>query len=137
KHFRIVKRLSEYQFFRAGGLLIGTHAFLALGNQLGVAWGSATRTLDLDFTPAGPGGNVAVALPADLLASAHTALVSPEHGIRPALGRTKGRASLHVSEREPELRVHFLTVPSRAYRHEEHAPDLGVSLTPLKFMDYL
>lgn len=137
KHFRIVKRLSEYQFFRAGGLLIGTHAFLALGNQLGVAWGSATRTLDLDFAHAGPGGNVAVALPADLRASAHDALVSLEHGFLPALGGTKGMASLYVSEREPELRVDFLTVPRRAYRNEVHAPDLGVSLTPLKFMDYL
>lgn len=28
---------ADYQFFRAGGLLVGTHAFLAVGNQLGVA----------------------------------------------------------------------------------------------------
>lgn len=39
KHFHIVKRFADYQFFRAGGLLIGTHAFLALGNQLGGGMG--------------------------------------------------------------------------------------------------
>ena len=46
-------------------------------------------------------------------------------------------ASLYVSEREPELRIDFLTVPRRGGRNEVHAPDLGVSLSPLKFLDYL
>lgn len=135
KYFRIAKRLSEYQFFRAGGILVGTHAFLAIGNQLGVAWGSSTRTLDLDFAHAGPGGNVAVALPADLRANAHDALTSLEHGFLPSLGGSKGMASLYVSERDPNLRIDFLTVPRR--RAEVHAPNLGVALSPLKFLDYL
>lgn len=135
KHFRIVKRLADYQFFRAGGLLVGTHAFLALGNQLGVVWGGATRTLDLDFAHAGPGGNVAVALPADLRANAHDALTSLEHGFLPSLGGSKSLASLYVSEREPDLRIDFLTVQRRA--REVHAPELGVALSPLKYLDYL
>ena len=135
KHFRIVKRLSEYQFFRAGGLLVGTHAFLALGNQLGVAWGGGTRTLDLDFAHAGPGGNVSVALPADMRANAHDALSSLEMGFLPSLGGSKSLASLYVSEREPDLRVDFIT-PARRGR-EVFAPDLGVALSPLKFLDYL
>ena len=135
KHFRIVKRLCDYQFFRAGGLLVGTHAFLALGNQLGVAWGGGTRTLDLDFAHAGRGGNVAVALPADMQANADDALTSLEHGFLPSLGGSKSLASLYVSEREADLRIDFLTVLRRA--REVHAPDLGVALSPLKFLDYL
>lgn len=137
KHFRIVKRLSEYQFFRAGGLLVGTHAFLALGNQLGVAWGGGTRTLDLDFAHAGPGGNVSVALPADPRANAHDALTSLKHGFLPSLGGSKGLASLYVSRREPDLRIDFLTAPRRGSVNEVHAPDLGIALSPLKFLDYL
>jgi hypothetical protein len=137
KHFRIVKRFADYQFFRAGGLLVGTHAFLALGNQLGVAWGSGARTLDLDFAHAGPGGNVAVALPADLKANMHDdALQSLEMGFLPALGGTKGFASNYMSEKEPDLRIDFLTV-RRRNNAEVHMPDLGVALVPLKFMDYL
>ena len=136
KHFRITKRLADYQFFRAGGLLVGTHAFLALGNQLGVAWGSGTRTLDLDFAHAGPGGNVSVALPADMDANAHDALTSLEFGFLPSLGGSKSLASLYVSEHEPELRIDFLTVVRRANR-EVHAPNLGIALSPLKFLDYL
>ena len=136
KHFRIVKRLADYQFFRAGGLLVGTHAFLALGNQLGVAWGSGTRTLDLDFAHAGPGGNVAVALPADMDANAHDALTSLEYGFLPALGGSKGFASQYMSDQDSALRIDFLTVLRRAGR-DVHARNLGVALSPLKFFDYL
>lgn len=136
KHFRIAKRLADYQFFRAGGLLVGTHAFLALGNQLGVAWGSGTRTLDPDFAHAGPGGNVAVALPADLRADADDALRSLELGFLPALGGSKGFASQYVSEREPDLRIDFLTT-MRRNGNPVAAPDLGVALSPLKFFEYL
>ncbi len=136
KHFRIAKRLADYQFFRAGGLLVGTHAFLALGNQLGVAWGSGTRTLDLDFAHAGPGGNVAVALPANLDVDVPDALASLQMGFLPALGGSKGFASQYMSEREPDLRIDFLTVARRAGQ-EVHAPQLGVALSPLKFLDYL
>lgn len=140
KQFRIARRLADYQFFRAGGLLVGTHAFLALGNQLGIAWGDGTRTLDLDFDFAyagpGPGGNVAVALPADLHADADDALRSLEMGFLPALGGSKGFASQYVSEREPDLRIDFLTAMRRNGK-PVIAPELGVQLSPLKFFDYL
>jgi hypothetical protein len=136
KHFRIVKRFADYQFFRAGGLLVGTHAFLALGNQLGVAWGSGTRTLDLDFAHHGPGGNVAVALPADLRVDTHDALQSLQMGFLPALGGPKGLAAQYLSERELDLRIDFIT-PMRRKADWLAAPDLGVALAPLKFLDFL
>src|SRR5690606_21535494 len=136
RQFRVVKRFADYQFFRAGGLLVGTHAFLALGNQLGVAWGSGTRTLDLDFAHAGPGGNVAMALPADLKTNMHDALASLEMGFLPALGGSKGLASNYMSEKDPGLRIDFVTVRRRD-NDEVQMPDLGVALMPLKFMEYL
>ncbi len=45
-HFRVIRRLADYGFFNAGGVLVGTHAFLAYGNMLGVRWGEtrARRT---------------------------------------------------------------------------------------------
>lgn len=51
-------------------------------------------------------------------------------------GGSKSLASVYVSEREPDLRVDFLTVTRRAGR-EVHAPDLGIALSPLKFLEYL
>jgi hypothetical protein len=29
RHYRVIRRLADYGFFHAGGLLIGSHAFLA------------------------------------------------------------------------------------------------------------
>ena len=75
-------------------------------------------------------------MPADLHADADTALRSLEMGFLPALGGSKGFASQYVSEREPDLRIDFLTVARRS-KSSVIAPDLGVSLSPLKFMDYL
>jgi hypothetical protein len=135
-HFRIVKRLADYQFFRAGGMLVGTHAFLALGNQLGVAWGSGTRTLDLDFAHQGRGGNVDVALPANLRVDTDDALKSLQIGFLPALGGSKGLAAQYASQREPGLRIDFLTAKRRSDQPLA-MPDLGVSLEPLRFMEYL
>ena len=37
-HYRIIRRLNETGIFRAGGVLVGSHAFVAHGNELGVAW---------------------------------------------------------------------------------------------------
>lgn len=64
KHFRMIKRVSDYGFFRAGGVLIGTHAFLAMANLLGVKCHDGAATLDVGFAHAGK--NVSVALPADI-----------------------------------------------------------------------
>lgn len=135
KHFRIVKRLADYQFFRAGGMLVGTHAFLAFGNPLGVAWSGGTRTLDLDFAHPGPGGNVAIALPADMRVNGHDALTSLEMGFLPALGGSRALASLYVAGSEPDLCIDFLTPARRA--QDVPAPELGIALSPFKFLEYL
>src|SRR3546814_15072468 len=89
--------------------------------------------MDLDFAHAGPGGNVAVALPGDMQANAHDALTSLEHGFLPSLGGSKSLSSLYVSAREPDLRIDFIPVQRRA--GEVHARELGTALIPLKFPD--
>ncbi|MES2482401.1 MAG: GSU2403 family nucleotidyltransferase fold protein, partial [Pseudomonadota bacterium] len=53
KHLGVILRLNEYGFFRAGGVLIGTHAFLSYANQLGVRWAGAEQTSDVDSAHAG------------------------------------------------------------------------------------
>lgn len=47
---RVISALSAAGVFKLGGVLVGTHAFLALGNLLGVRWDSASaRTEDVDI----------------------------------------------------------------------------------------
>ena len=132
KHFRIIKRLSDYGFFRAGGILIGTHAFLALGNLLGVRWSEAAATLDADS--AHPARNVSLALPADLRIDVHGALESLEMGLLPVV-QLGGKAGPHYrNPRDHELRIDFVTSATRR-RGPVVMPELNLALQPLKFME--
>jgi len=133
KHFRIVKRLSEYGLFRAGGILIGTHAFIAMGNLLGVRWLHGTATLDVDFAHAGR--NVSVALPADLKIDIHGALESLKLGLLP-ISELDGRlGAQYRSKDDAELRVDFVTSMTRTGA-AVRMPDLNIALEPLKFMEF-
>jgi len=127
-HFRIVRRLNEIGFFRAGGVLVGTHAFLAYGNLLGVAWGDLGRTHDIDF--AHSGSDIELALPASLTIG----LEAPSRASSPASCHTGVRpgeeTASFASKVDRNLRVDFLAPmvggKSGVYRHE----NLGVNLQP-------
>lgn len=133
KHFRIVKRLSEYGLFRAGGILIGTHAFIALGNLLGVRWLHGTATLDVDFAHAGR--NVSVALPADLKIDVHGALESLRMGLLPISELDGNLGAQYRSRDDAELRVDFVTSLGRGAA-PVRMPNLNIALEPLKFMEF-
>ena len=135
-HFRIVRRLNEIGFFHAGGVLIGSHAFLAYGNTLGVSWGNLARTQDLDFAHAGKG--IALALPAALEIDTKDAIEHLEAGFLPVPGfRPKDRTATFISKVDRTLRVDFLTPMvherSEAFRHD----GLGINLQPLRFLEFL
>ncbi|MBL8502842.1 MAG: nucleotidyltransferase domain-containing protein [Rhodocyclaceae bacterium] len=133
KHFRIIKRLADYGFFRAGGILVGTHAFLAMGNMLGVRWQEGSATLDVDLAHAGR--NISVALPANLRIDVHGALESLEMGLLPIM-QFDGRAGAQYrNPRDQELRLDFVTSKARGHRFVV-MKDLNLALEPLKFMEF-
>lgn len=133
KHFRIIKRLAEYGFFRAGGILIGTHAFLAMGNMLGVRWHDGAATLDVDFAHAGQ--NVSLALPADIRIDVHGALESLEMGLLP-ISQFNGKAGAQYrNPKDSELRLDFVTSMTREGLPVT-MPTLNLVLEPLKFMEF-
>lgn len=133
KHFRIIKRLADYGFFRAGGVLVGTHAFVAYGNLLGVRWSQGSATLDVDFAHAGK--NVSVALPADLKIDVHGALESLEMGLLPLTEFDGGTGAQYRNPKDQELRLDFLTSTTRKGK-AVRMPDLNLALEPLKFMEF-
>lgn len=134
KHLRVIRRLSEYGFFRAGGVLIGTHAFLAYGNMLGVQWCDSSRTQDIDFAHAGK--NVALALPSNVEVQTHEAIESLQMGLLPISG-LKGKAgATYLAPRDPGFRLDFLTTLHRGGEEKYEHPQLHVMLQPLKFMEY-
>ncbi len=135
-HFRIVRRLNEIGFFRAGGVLVGTHAFLAYGNLLGVAWGDLGRTHDIDF--AHSGSDIELALPASLTIETRSAIESLESGFLPIPGFGPGEETASFASKvDKNLRVDFLAPmvggKSGVYRHE----NLGINLQPLRFLEFV
>lgn len=135
-HFRIIRRLNEIGFFRAGGVLIGTHAFLAYGNALGVSWGDLARTQDIDF--AHSGNHIELALPASLKIETRGAIESLEAGFLPVPGfGSRDQTATFVSKVDKQLRVDFLA-PMVGSRDKVYAHDgLGVNLQPLRFLEFV
>lgn len=133
KHFRIIRRLAEYGFFRAGGILIGTHAFLSMGNMLGVRWHDGAATLDVDFAHAGK--NVSLALPADIRIDVHGALESLEMGLLPMAQFNGKTGAQYRNPKDPELRLDFVTSMTRDGQPVV-MPELNLALEPLKFMEF-
>lgn len=133
RHYRVIERLADYGFFRAGGVLIGTHAFIAYGNMLGVRWGMPERTQDVDFAHAGR--SLSIALPSTLQLNTDDAIQSLEMGFLPIRGLSDKSGGTYLNPREPEFRLDFFTPLGR----EEGPyldPALGITLQPLKFMEY-
>lgn len=135
RHARVLDRLSEYGFFRAGGVLIGTHAFLAFGNMLGVRWTSADRTQDVDFAHSGK--SMSIALPTNVDLDAHAAVDSLEMGFLPIQDFTTKAGATYLNPRDPEFRLDFIAPRHRGGDKPFRHPRIGVTLQPLRFIEYL
>jgi hypothetical protein len=131
QHFKVINRLAEHGFFNAGGVLIGTHAFIAMGNMLGVRWTGDSKTNDF----AHAGNNVSLALPTNTESNVHDAITSLEMGLLPMKSITSGTGATYLNARGGDMRIDLLTTAGRSdavYRHES----LKVNLQPLKFMEF-
>ena len=134
KHAKVLQRLAEYGFFRAGGVLIGTHAFLAFGNMLGVRWGDASRTQDVDFAHAGK--SVSIALPGDIAIDTDAAIQSLQMGLLPVQDLKSGAGATYLNPRDPEFRLDFLTTMTSEDPAPVFHPKLGIAMQPLRFLEY-
>jgi hypothetical protein len=128
KHARVIARLADAGLFSAGGILVGTHAFLAYQNIFGVRWTVADATVDLDFAHAGR--NVSLALPENLPVDTPSAIDQLEMGFVPNNSRTSFKKA-----DEPDFDLDFLTCRGRTGDAPVAVPRFGISLQPLPFME--
>lgn len=128
KHGRVIGRLLEHGFFKAGGLLVGTHAFLAYQNLFGVRWGAGAFTLDLDFAHAGR--RLTLAIAANVHMDATSAIESLAMGFVPVASKTTFK-----KPDEPDFDLDFLTTMGRNGDAPVFLPALNLTLQPLKFME--
>jgi hypothetical protein len=131
---RVLKALGDGGLFRLGGVLVGTYAFVVLGNVLGVRWLRAAMTQDIDIAAHSA---LSIAVPT-LAADAPSLLGGLQMGFLPVPGLDPRSASTSFKVRGRELRVDFLT-PARGSRRTRtiSIPRLNVSATPLEMLDFL
>ncbi len=129
KHARVLHRLADHGLFKAGGVLVGTHAYLAYQNRLGVHWTGGDTTVDLNF--AHPGKNISIALNANLKIDAHKAIDSLKMGFLPTNSGTR-----YYKSDEPDFDLDFLTCRTDESAAPIRIPQLNVSLQPLRFMEF-
>ena len=132
---RVLKGLADSGIFKLGAVLIGTHAFIVLGNLLGVKWtGSSLRTQDLDIAgePSMPIGIPHIA------ADVPDVLEQLEMGFLPVPPMNPKHPSTSFKVRGKSLRVDLLT-PRRS--RKETGPRilsrLKAAAQPLPYLDYL
>lgn len=133
KQFNIIRRIADYGFFAAGGVLAGTHAFNAIGNLLGVKWAGSESTMDVDFAHAGK--SVAIVLPSNIKPDLHSAIESLEMGFVPMSAFNGQRGASYINPESKDERIDFLTPVTGLSVAPVFIKDLGVSLQPLKFME--
>ena len=132
---RVLKALSDSGFFKLGGVLIGTHAFLIMGNTLGVKWEKPSlRTQDIDIAGS---LHMEVAVP-DLSTDVPGVLESLQMGFLPIppLNHKHPSTSFHI--RGKELRVDVLTPAKKPDQVTPiFIPRLKTAAQPLMYLDYL
>jgi hypothetical protein len=133
KQFSIIRKLADYGFFAAGGVLAGTHAFNAIGNLLGVRWAGSDSTMDVDFAHAGK--SISIALPSNIKANIHSAIETLEMGFVPMTSIGGKSGASYISPDSKEDRIDFLTPVTGLNTEPIFIKELGVSLQPLKFME--
>ncbi len=133
KQFKIISRLADYGFFAAGGVLAGTHAFVAIGNLLGVDWADGASTQDVDFAHAGK--SIAIALPSTLNINLVDAIESLEMGFVPMTAFNGGQGGSYVNPETKEERIDFLTTVTGLSTQPVFIKEIGIAMQPLKFME--
>lgn len=131
---RVIRALASSGFFRQGGVLVGTHAFVALGNLLGVRWRGSSRTQDIDVASF---RTLEVAVP-PMTEGVWTTLEALNMGFLPTPGLDPRNPSTSYSIRGQKLRVDLLTTASRKGPFAPvFIPRFNASALPMLFMDYL
>jgi hypothetical protein len=128
-HAKIIERLADAGFFQAGGILVGTHVYMAYQNYLGVRWQSAAQTLDLDFANAGR--NVSVAIPSDVTMDMGSEIEALQMGFIPVKSLTT-----YVKSNERDLQIDFVTCLHRGGDTPVLIKALNAVMQPLKFMEF-
>ena len=132
----VLERLEQAGVFRAGAVLVGTHAFQVYGNMLGFSWQAALqRTQDVDIT-ASSRIELGAEKPGEVDMKQALQDADRQFFEVPALDRKHPSTSYKVRGRQ--LHVDVLTPMLGRTREEPvYIPTLKTAAQPIRFLEYL
>ncbi len=131
---KVINALAASGLFRLGGVLVGTHAYVAMGNMLGVRWQSASRTQDIDLASF---RSLEIVVP-PMDTGVWGTLEALNMGFLPTPGLDPRSPSTSYAIRGQKLRVDLLTTASRTGPFSPvFIPRFNASALPMPYMDYL
>ncbi len=129
--YRVLTAVAQAGLFRSGGVLVGSYAFVALGNMLGVSWRpDTTLTQDLDLAV----NTATIALPGPPI---DKVILDAEQGLIavPMLPASEPSTSFKI--RGGQFRVDLLTPLHGRPVSSSYVAPVGAHATALRYLDYL
>jgi hypothetical protein len=128
---RVMRSLAEGGVFKFGGVVVGTHAYKAMGMMYGVLWPSdTTATSDIASR------NLSVAIPM-VAGDVPTIMDSLEMGFLPALDMDLRQSSTLIVVRRDRLRLDILMPKTTKSDEPVFIPRFGCAAKPLDYLSYL
>lgn len=115
-------------------MLVGTHAFLAYANTLGLRWADPAQTSDVNLAHAGR--NVSIALPTTVRAEPQAAISTMAEGFIPLIQYRGGASALKRQKDVPEFQIDFLTTRTSDSEDPIRIENLDAALQPLRFIEF-
>ncbi|RLQ23701.1 hypothetical protein DWB85_00665 [Seongchinamella sediminis] len=132
--FKVLNAAAQSGLFRAGGVLVGSYAFIAIGNMLGVSWNKDTTvTQDVDLAGS---GECMIAIPEEMTPLKDTILSSEESLLEvPMLDRKSPSTSFKV--RGKEFKVDLITPAKGKGEGSLYVGPIKSYADQVRFLDYL
>lgn len=131
---RVIAGLASAGVFRVGAVLVGTQAFIALGNLLGIRWESGLRTQDIDVAAA----RILEVAVLPIESDPPKVLDALNMGFLPLPGLDPKSAETSFTVRGRVLRVNLLTPPQGARTGKPiPIPCLRAAAQPTELLDYV
>ncbi|MGA2080735.1 MAG: GSU2403 family nucleotidyltransferase fold protein [Holophaga sp.] len=138
---RIIRGFAEAGVFRLGGILVGTHAFMAIGNSLGVRWPSGLKTTDIDFRAYAKRIDLGIPQTPQTMASIPRVIEALGMGFVPSMRLSLKHREFKSTSYDisgTDWRIDLVTATTGANLDDPiEIPRLGAYAQPLPFMDYL
>lgn len=132
--YKVLNAAAQSGLFRAGGVLVGSYAFLALGNMLGVSWISDTTvTQDVDFAVS---PECMVAVPGSGEPLRDTIMAADDAFLEVPMLNPKAPSTSFII-RGKDFRVDIITPKVEAAKSPVYVPSINSYAESVRFLDFV